>query len=333
MLGRPVALLLALACVPVSSGCRRDAPKAARSLDAGKAAPSSSPAASASLGLHPALAGKPPSYWSDPATHPSEDAPVPEHVYGMKVRFDGHLSEKSPCLCSTGTARCGDTTIYGFDWNAIPWAKKAYVGGREARMTLRGVLTRKGLEVTEPPERLPDPKETVLSGALPCAAPPGGFRQRHGRIGSGDFDGLIAYAEAQTDLSHLWHHYHPHVTVAQSRIRPPRPQDEVTVFRFVANADEHRAKLEALWGGPICVVQGGLDREVRDAISARGMRLAGSEGRKNGLLCSYMGGYFDGGTDELHLGATTWNRKMFESWLSQELTGIRVRVESKLDAL
>ena len=322
-----------LAFVLLSAHCQRAAPTAVGNVDAGQnVAPSASSPTALSPKFHPALGGKPPSHWNELAIKGNDIGPLPAEVFGKKVRYDGWIHEKSMCLCSTGTAVCDDMTIRGVDWKRIPWAKKALTGGREARVTLRGVLSPLGLEVTEPPERLPEPKETVLSGPLPCAPPPGGFRQRHGRIGTDDFRRLIGYAEWREDLSHLWSHYHPGVTPEESRIYPPRPKDHVMVFRFVSNADEHRRKLEQLWGGPICVVQGGIDKEIREAIATRGSWLAATEGRKHGLLCRTWAGYFDGAVDELYLGVTAWDRKMFESWLSEELAGFPVRVRSELDA-
>lgn len=111
-----------------------------------------------------------------------------------------------------------------------------------------------------------------------------------------------------------------------------RSQKGVFVFTFTENLEAHRARLERLWGGPLCVAQGDMTSEVQSGIASHAVDLLRREGRRQGLVCeSFMiSSDRSDGPNHLSVSALAWGPAKLSRWLSQELAGFPVHISSPL---
>jgi hypothetical protein len=104
------------------------------------------------------------------------------------------------------------------------------------------------------------------------------------------------------------------------------------VFTFTENLEAHRRRLEQLWGGPLCVAEGEMTSEVRSGIVSHAADLLRREGRRQGLLCESFGLSSDSshGPTRLSVNAVAWDPAKLSRWLSHELAGFPVHIDSPL---
>ena len=286
--------------------------------------------------LHPALGGHPPSYWQEQLQRPSStEGPVPEEAWGGRFRYRTHIRGAigAPCLCQDRGGACeAGPVVKGLTWSSVPWARRLN-GQLEASVELVGVLSRDALTLTEPPRRpLPvNEEETLTRFPLLCESPAQGWQIRDpGRVGREDKQAAVEYAEKQAEHSATWMYWDPSLTRAE-RTRSP-PQKGVFVFTFTENLEAHRRRLERLWGGPLCVAKGDITSEVQSGIVSHAADLLRREGRRQGLLCESFGMSSDNsnGPNHIAVSALAWDPAKLSHWLSHELAGFPVHVNSPL---
>ena len=316
------------------------APRGQSSSIAGKqlSAPDTGDITQPSKALHPALGGHPPSYWKEQAQRPpNAEVPLPEEAWGGRFRYRTHIRGAivAPCLCQDRGGVCeAGPIVKGLTWSSIPWARRVN-GQLEASVELVGVLSSGALTLTERPRRPPavNEEETLARFPLPCETPAQGWQIRDpGRVGREDEQAAITYAEKQAEHSATWIRWDPLLTRAE-RARSPSHKG-VFVFTFTENLDTHRRRLEELWGGPSCVARGEVTREVQSGIVARAVDLLRHEGRQQGMLCTSFAISSDmsTGSNRISMSGLAWDAAKLSRWLSHELAGFPVNINSPLVA-
>jgi hypothetical protein len=304
----------------------------------GLGAPDTKDIARGSSALHPALGGHPPSYWHEQGQRPSSaKAAVPEDAWGGRFRYRTHIRGAigTPCLCQGRSGECETgPVVRGLMWPSVPWARRAN-GQLEASVEVLGVLSRGALTLTEPPRRpLPvNEEETLTRFPLPCERPAPGWQIRDPRrVRDEDEQAAITYAEKQAEHSATWIHWDPLVPRAE-RARASS-QKRVLVFTFTEDLEAHRRHLERLWGGPLCVATGELTHEVQRGIVAHAVDLLRREGRRQGMLCESFSVSSDisNGLNRISVSGLAWDPAKLSRWLSNELAGFPVGVDSPLVA-
>jgi hypothetical protein len=286
--------------------------------------------------LHPALGGHPPSYWHERAQRSASTvAPVPEEAWGGRFRYRTHLRGAigTPCLCQGRGWVCeAGPVVKGLTWSSIPWARRVN-GQLEAPVELVGVLSKGALTLTEPPRQPPpvNEEETLTSFPLPCERPAQGWQMSDpNRVRGEDQQAAVTYAEKQAEHSSTWLHWDPLLTRAE-RARSPSHK-AVMVFTFTENLEAHRRQLERLWGGPLCVAKGEFTSEVQRGIVSHAVDLLRREGRRQGMLCEHFGISSDNsnGPNRLTVGTLAWDPAKLSRWLTHELAGFPVHINSPL---
>jgi hypothetical protein len=107
------------------------------------------------------------------------------------------------------------------------------------------------LTLTEPPSTgavtVPAPIDAAFR--VPCAEPAGGWRvvdPAHTKFE--DYEAIMKAISDAPDYAGSWGAGHVEGVAGQ-------PLDQVLVAGFTGDIDRHRAELEKLWGGAICVTQ------------------------------------------------------------------------------
>jgi len=334
-------LLAQLACDPPSGPKAKRAaagqpPLAQSAAAAGKRLGSDAEGlASARSALHPALGGHPPSYWHEQKQRASSTgAPIPAEAWDGRFRYRTIIRGAigTLCLCQGRGSACeAGPIVEGLKWSSVPWARRIN-GELEASVELVGVLSSRALTVTQPPQRpLPvNEEETLTQFPLPCPSPPEGWQVRDAsRVGREDEQAAIAYAEKQAEHSATWMHRDPMLNRAQ---RARSSSAGVLVFTFTEHLDVHRRQLERLWGGPLCVAPGELTSEVMSGIVSHAAALLRREGQQHGMLCEsfVISSDHSDGPNRISVGALAWDSAKLSRWLSQELAGFPVHIDSPL---
>jgi hypothetical protein len=173
---------------------------------------------------------------------------------------------------------CEGPPIRGWDWSRVTEVN-AQDGVRWGTYHVVGTYDGKTFTLTQQPEPAPassPPQPTVPDTTTPCPTPPGGWTIRdRSRFTLDDFQAVEAAAQGAADYVGEWSDGTTPVDGAV-RLSP----EAVRMFAFTGDAATHQAQLEAIWGGPICVVQRpySLD-ELRAAITA----IDGSFGTQLGI--------------------------------------------------
>jgi hypothetical protein len=162
----------------------------------------------------------------------------------------------------------GETTMIGVTW-----------GSYEVTVTVDG----EALSVVAagaPQPSLPGRSEPDLR--TPCAEPDGGWASTVDRslLALDNFTAFHDYLNAQADRSATW--------VDSSTDPKFDPNDlghyvfdeasVVTTIRFTGDAERHEAEIRTIWGGPICIVEGGVPFTRLVEILSEVMRDEGSAG-------------------------------------------------------
>lgn len=182
-------------------------------------------------------------------------------------------ADKQPTLCLGGIMdslppQCGGPSITNWDWDAVPPPSRRS-GVRWAEYHVRGTYADGRFTLTETPEPgrpgeswWPDPDGDTPT--TPCPEPEGGWVATD-PAKTDDEHALIAAAKAQPDFGGIW----------LDDLQPPSDdgyQDlskVVFTVTFTGDLDRHRAELQAVWGGPLCVWRAELPKAELDAAVAR----------------------------------------------------------------
>ena len=181
---------------------------------------------------------------------------------------------------------CGGVPIAGWDWANVT-GERTLNGLTAGSYHLVGTYDGTTFTVTEPPGPLrPAQPEKLPNFAPPCATPAGGWTDVDpSRMTESDYEKFSIAAQQEPDSAGLW----VDSKMPVDGVVNPDPAQEVNTAAFTGDLERHRAKLRALWGGPLCVVQRKHSTAELDGIL---QALTGNGGQRPGL-----GARFGGGTD------------------------------------
>lgn len=171
-----------------------------------------------------------------------------------------------PHVCTGGLEQsapphCEGVELTGWDWDAVE-DEETHGATRWGRVELD--VTREGERlavVGVRPYVQPPPSEGLDEAPppSPCATPAGGWASQvdDKKVSLADFQAFRGYLDASPDVSAFW--------VEGSTAAPAL---DLTIVRFARDAALHEAELRAIWGGPVCVVEGGRAKQELVALEA-----------------------------------------------------------------
>lgn len=152
---------------------------------------------------------------------------------------------------------CSGPIVVGWDWTKVNGAR-AVGDVRWGQFHLVGMWDGSRFTPTEPPgpslplgspggqQRIPMPNFKTQ-----CAPPPGGWAITNPtRLANADSQAMSAAAHRAPDFAGMW--------VDETSAAPgtrTSATEQVFNIAFTGDVDRHRAELQTLWGGPICVLQ------------------------------------------------------------------------------
>ncbi|MEO6317387.1 MAG: hypothetical protein ABIP36_01255 [Acidimicrobiales bacterium] len=197
------------------------------------------------------------------------DAPVVHRGHVTVLEEPG-----SPAHVCTGTfeqsaaPHCEGVPIDGWDWDAVEGEEQygstswgdfeidvVAAGGRLSLVDARALTAALG------PAPAPFPQEPDFRS--PCPEPPGGWASTvdESKLAFENFSALGPLLDAMPDRSAVW----------SDPSSSEDPELKVTNVRVVANRAQHEAEISAVWGGPICVIEGGRPKaellEILEQVS------------------------------------------------------------------
>lgn len=207
---------------------------------------------------------------------PSSDGDGPRYRGSGMVHQDG---DADPMLCFSSMdsypPQCGDgIALVGWDWadatgydseNGVRW------GGYEVEGTWDGetlTVVRFGPPNPDGPVPADDPDRF----ATPCDEPAGGWASEvDPALLSLEAEGALhEYIQAQPEYSASWVDNATDPAFDPARLGEYQydPSAVVTNVRFTEDADRHEAAMRELWGGPLCVTEGGVAKSELDDVRA-----------------------------------------------------------------
>lgn len=168
----------------------------------------------------------------------------------------------NPVICSGGVAesyppQCGGPSLAGLDWAMVPWAESAN-GVTWASMSLTVSYDGEKFELVGSPDEVSSwPEGDEIDFTPPCDAPDGGWVWTDGPMTTPEhMDAAITYANSQPDLSAIWvYNLMEDLEQADEEGR----QEYVVVALFTGDLERHETAMRDLWGGPLCVAEGGSE--------------------------------------------------------------------------
>ena len=208
-----------------------------------------------------------------PAQRYQVDATVLDAGTGPELCAGGVMTSNPP--------QCSGPPVAGWDWATIDHDS---VGGVQwGEFGLVGTWDGTTFTVLEPPTA-PSPSGSSGGGddfSPPCPAPEGGWPAAATTLEQ--YEAFMAAAQAPSDFAAIW---------TDARTRPADPGRDVYTVAYTGDLDAHRAALEAIWPGPLCVVE--FPRTLRELQSIQGEL---GDRAQAGDLGVYV---LSSGIDELH---------------------------------
>ena len=189
-------------------------------------------------------------------TTPETRAPDTRYEVTATVLDDGD----GPKLCAGGVLtslppQCGGPALSGWDWNAVSGFEE--LGGvRWGEFDLVGTWDGSTFALTDPPTPASPSSgdgagEDAPDFTPPCPEPAEGWP-----TGSTTFEqwqAFVTAAQEPADLAAFW---------VYRRGPDNDPNRDVAVVAYTGDVEAHRAALEEIWSGPLCVVQ--FERSLND---------------------------------------------------------------------
>jgi hypothetical protein len=209
----------------------------------------------------------------DDTATPTDASPpdeVPDPTLERRYRTHGVVidhGDDRPVLCLT--AEPGDPPTCGYSIELDGWSwDRAGVDERPGspRWGLYDVVgtwdgSRLGVVEAEPGDRWPDHATNLWPDRrTECSEPPRGWFADvdDGRVDTWASEALDEYLLSQPDFVDLWLDSSPHPDFPDFPPGRPLPGESVLNVRFVRDATAHAAAIREIWGGPICLSEGGL---------------------------------------------------------------------------
>lgn len=211
----------------------------------------------------PTIAAKPSPSSNPDGSIPTSVTPPEGPVLGIGTVLDAAGEERGPELCLGAVAeslppQCEGPPLTEWSWDQVPDTYESNAGVRWGTYAVTGIFDGVGFSLTEKPQTLalydaPAP-ESGDRPATSCTAPEGGWAViDRDRISFADQDAAIAEAiqlpgYAGSFLTRL-------KSAADTTREPENPSQTVLNVLVTEDVDGARARLEAIWGGPLCVAE------------------------------------------------------------------------------
>lgn len=262
-----------------------------------------------------------------PATSPTADQYVASGTLldkaGVGPQLCSHIATSLPPQCS-------GLPVIGLDWADVPWAETA---GDTTWATARLVGTFDGtsLTLTEPPTQgdVGSPLPETPDFTSPCPVPDGGWVVRDDATATDEaFERARKYAEAQPNFAGLWVD-HLVKTPGEDRIQPG---SFVANFTFTSDLERHRAELETIYGGPLCVSEGVRPlAELRDLQDRVFDAIFTPEAEANGIYARFgASGSSNQFTGRVEISVTAVTSTQAQAWLDDKFGEGSVEITSLL---
>lgn len=167
----------------------------------------------------------------------------------------------------------GGVPLVGWDWSEATGHESAS-GTRWGSYEVTGHWDGESLTVVSIGEPSPDgagwPSDDADRLDIPCDEPDGGWvvPSDTPRPETEDNEALHEYINAQPEYSASWvnHSQDPSYDPDNLEEYQQDPAAVVTVVRFSEDAERHEAAMRELWGGPLCVIEGGVPQAELERI-------------------------------------------------------------------
>jgi hypothetical protein len=168
----------------------------------------------------------------------------------MVVSSPGHGAE----LC-TGPQpaimppECDGPRIARWDWSSVSDAT-TWHGVTWGTYHLVGAFDGTTFTLTQPPSSpRPPPPPPKLDFSPPCPTPPGGWPQIATSLTTYQttYQAFMAAAQSPPDFAGMW--------IDQLNPLLGDPGRDIVTVAYTGDVERHRAELNAIWKGPLCVIQ------------------------------------------------------------------------------
>ncbi|MBI4259884.1 MAG: hypothetical protein HY658_04900 [Actinobacteria bacterium] len=162
---------------------------------------------------------------------------------------------KPAMLCLSGVLeslppQCGNIPVANWDWDRVE-GEERLSGVTWGDYHVVGTYDGESFTLVEvgPPQPYPDIGSAIET---PCLEPEGGWvAPDPDRTTDEHLQAALRYTEKHPDGAGFWIDY----TIEPVGEGPYGPNDIVVTAAFTRDLDQHRAELERLWGGPLCMVE------------------------------------------------------------------------------
>lgn len=204
---------------------------------------------------------------------PTSVAPPTGQVLGIGTVLEAAGEDSEPQLClgpvaESAPPQCEGPPLTGWSWEEVPGTNDARAGARWGTYAVTGTYDGTGFSVTEAPQTLalydaagPDLPERFVT---PCPTPEGGWAVvDQTRIGYADQDAAVAQALQLPGYSGSF--LTPLKSAADTTRAPENAARTILNVLVTEDVEGARTRLEAIWGGPLCVAE--AERSEQDLLT------------------------------------------------------------------
>ena len=200
--------------------------------------------------------------------HISQPGPAPAPHYEVDTTVLENQAH-GPELCLGGMAtslppQCGGVPVANWDWAKVTGFDERG-GTKWGFFHLVGTYDGTSFTLTQPAARGGTPLQlgTPADFSTPCPTPPGGWSVVDpSKVSLDDYTKLMPAAESQPDFGGAW----TDQSTAAARGVVNDLTHDVMNFTFTGDLERHKADLQKVWGGPICVSQTNISHADRMRI-------------------------------------------------------------------
>ena len=231
-------------------------------------------------------------------TNPSEADEIRYQGTGMVLQEASGTAQLCQSVLTSLPPQCGGgVELVDWSWDLVDdeeTSRSVTWGDYEVTVTVDG--DRFNVIDAGPPRHRPS-EAAEPDFTTPCPEPPGGWATTvdHSLLTLEDLTAFHTYVDAQPDRSASWND-----STTDPKFDPDDlgsyvydPAAAVTNIRFTQDSERHEAEIRAIWGGPICVMEGGLPgTEMLDRFQKIARDLESVGGHPVGGSVDEVGGRF-----------------------------------------
>jgi hypothetical protein len=171
------------------------------------------------------------------------NAPGGEQLYEISTTVL-ESPDQGPMLCPGGVAtslppQCGNVDITNWSWDDVEGEERVN-GTIWGEFHVVGTYDGRAFTVTDAGPARPPTTQPNFEIEAPCPDPDGGWQVRDpSRASESDVDPVAGYVRRQPDHSGVWLDHDGGLLILTAA--------------FTGDLERHRAEIEEIWGGPLCV--------------------------------------------------------------------------------